>query len=71
MARQGNDEEAEVECKVIAATARAIRVTVTDDEDDAVWLPRSCIDDRGEDISRGAVVTIGVQQWLAEREGLV
>jgi len=63
----GNDP-AEVECVLLGATEKAIRVAL-DEDDSPVWVPRSLI----AEIVKGAgkSVTITIPTWFAEREGLI
>lgn len=69
MAHNDNDDYVDVDVKVLAVGDRAIRVTATGNESDAVWLPKSQC--RWVDVYRGLETQIEVRQWLAEREGLI
>lgn len=63
-------EFVDLDVHVHVVTQRAIRVSLDGEDDNAVWLPRSMckIDSEPE---RNTDVSIGVQDWIAEREGLV
>lgn len=53
---------------VITETAKAILVNVDEKE---IWCPKSAIHDDSEVYKMGTSGTLIVQQWWAEKEGLV
>ena len=57
--------------KFFHATPAAVRVSNTDHDADAVWLPKSMIEMDPPEPERGDVVTITLPVWKAEKEGLV
>lgn len=69
----GLDEFVEVECDVVVATGSAVLVRTADDEE--VWVPRSLLQDEGEEIFAGAceldAQTLYVREWFAAKEGLI
>lgn len=63
-------EYVDLDVHIHVVTQRAVRVSLDGDEENAVWLPRSMcrIEDEPK---RNIDMSIGVQDWIAEREGLV
>ena len=61
-------EMIEMELHVHHETERAVLVSPTDDEDDAVWLPLSQV---LPDYDAAGYGTFLVPEWLAKEKGLV
>jgi len=59
----------EVDLIYLRSTAQA--VLFEDEGGDEVWLPRSNISMLAEEPETGEIVSVGVAEWLALREGLV
>lgn len=67
---EGDDRE-EVDLHVHFLTERAVRVSLTGDDDKAEWLPLSEVDTvDGGPFRRGRVCSLLVPQWLLEKKGL-
>lgn len=61
-------------CEVVGATAKALKVRIPEGKRvREVWVPRSVIDDASEvfDADENAVGTLIVEDWWAEKEGLL
>ena len=63
-------EFVDLDVHIHAVTQRAVRVSLDGDEENAVWLPRSMCKIDG-DPKRNTDASISVQDWVAEREGLL
>lgn len=60
----------DVEVFVHAMTERAVLVSTDEDEDNAVWLPKSQIE-VDEDAIAGKTTTITAPEWLLQDRGLI
>lgn len=60
-------------CEVVGATAKALKVRIPLKVEREVWVPRSVIGDDSEvfDADENAVGTLIVEDWWAEKEGLL
>ena len=66
-----------VEGTVAAATAKAVLINIDliDGNDSfagaELWIPRACVDDEAEDVSKGDEVELEVEVSFLRREGYV
>lgn len=68
--RKADIRELELRVMVHRVTEQAFLVSETEDLQDAVWLPRSQVDD-GDTAVAGEICDVLVPEWLAIQKGLV
>ena len=61
-------EYQEVECEVITETINAVYIGTMDGEEH--WVPKSLIEDNGQNYEEGAQLKLYIEQWKCEQEGI-
>ena len=61
------DDSVTFDCTYVSETDRAVLVNVEDEE---IWLPKSQVDDLGDNNERGDELTLSIPEWLADQHGI-
>ncbi len=66
-----DEHRAEVDVHIHHATEKAYLVSADGDEEEAVWIPMSQVDEISPEYRKPGIYQIDIPQWLAEKEDLV
>jgi hypothetical protein len=66
-----DEHRAEIDVHVHHTTEKAYLVSTDGDEEAAVWIPMSQVEDITPEYKKPGAYTLDIPQWLAEKEDLV